>query len=233
MKPLFLLAGLFLLGACTTKQALKNDLARYGYQGDVKRLITFKYINYSDSIPLDSGAFNYRTVYDYTKEGHVSFMQFVLNRSRQNQSSMAVNYTYKIKGGMKTGWQEVNMLSEDTSYGTIEYLDHSHIYERKYSSENQVAYEIITELDSLTYEERMAEIKQYANATLISDEQIINMKAIDGSNYRVEVGVLSRKSDTIWVEILKQDELGNVSELVETRNSTKSKTFIRKEFSYY
>ena len=233
MKPFSLLAGIFILCACTTQQAYKNDLSRYGYLGDVKRLITFKYLNFSDSIPLDSASFNYRTLYDYNKDGHVSFMQFVLNRSRQNQTSMAVNYAYKIKGGRKTGWQEVNMLTKDTSYGTIENLDQTHLYERKYSSDNQLTYEIITELDSQDYEERIAEIKQYANATLVSDEKIFNMIAIDGSNYRVELDVLTGNTDTIWVEILKRDVLGNASELIETRSSNRSKTFIRKEFSYY
>jgi len=233
MKSILLLVGLALLGACSNQQVSKNDLARYGYKGNVKRLITYKYLNYDSSQTLDSGAFNYRTLYDYTEDGLVKYMQFVLNRSRQNQTSMAINYTYKIKGGKKTGWQEINLLNEDTSYGTIEVLDHTHLYERKYSGFNHVAYEIITELDSQNYEERVAEIKQYGDSSLLSDEKIFNMKAIDGGNYRVELDVLSGRTDTVWVEILELDAYGNASELIETRSSNQNKTFIRKEFSYY
>jgi|GEM_PF-2354307 len=232
MKSFIVIAGMALLVACSSSSSTKNDLARFGYQGDVKRLITYKYMNYQDSLPLDSGAFNYRTLYDYTKDGLVSYMQFVMNRSRQNETSLAINYAYKLKGGNKTGWQQVNMLTEDTSYGTIEWLDHTHLYERKYSSANQLEYEIITELDSLSFEERIAEIK-YPEGHFRNNQKIWNMKAIDGSNYYIETDLVTRQADTVWISILNSDKQGNATELIETRSSTQSKTFIRKEFSYY
>ncbi len=233
MKPIFLFPLLAILCACSGTSSTKNDLARYGYQGEVKRLITFKYLNYSDSLPLDSGAFNYRTVYDYTEDGHVNFMQFVFNRSRENQRSMAINYTYTIKGGSKTGWHEINLMYEDTSYGTIEFLDHTHIYERKYARPNQLAYEIITEIDSLSFEERVAEVKHYQDMQLTANQKILNMVAITGENMRIEEDVLTGNRDTIFVEILKKDEVGNATDLLETRASNLSKTLIHKTFTYY
>lgn len=256
MKETLLSLALIGLIACSGSNVQKNDVQRYGYKGQVKKIETYKYNNYTGT--LDSANFNVRTVYDYSEDGHVSFMQLVLNRSMfPGQTSVGINFHYRIKGGTKTGWQEINLANQDTTYGTIEWLDATHIYERKYTSDNQVAYEIITELDPKNWLEKEAEIKKYVNDSLIDHQKIVNVTEGGDPIQRIYINLTKPSQDTvltethekgaqlkspvptqlaqdtIFIENLKKDEQGNVIVLVETNGRTGAKTYIRKDFYYY
>lgn len=222
--------------ACIETSIPKNDLSRYGYHGPVKQIVSYKYANYTGI--LDSANFNVRTVFDYNENGNVHFMQLVINRSMMNQESSGINFIYRIRDGKKTGWQEINLNTLDTSYGTIEWTDSTHIFERKYRSDNQVAYEIITELDPKTLGEKVAVVKQYTNGTLIDEKKIENVLK-DGEPYqhlhtlRITGLQDTVMRDTVFIEILRRDSLNNATQFIEQHGSGGSKTFIRKDFFYY
>lgn len=211
----------------------KNDLARYGYHGPVKQIVMKKYMNYTGE--LDSANFNFRTLYDYDKIGNVHFMQFVMNRVMFNEESIAVNYLYESNNGLKTGWTEIRLNGGDTSKGFIEWTDPTHIHEKKFiSGTEQIAYEILTEIDSVSFIEKQAEIIQYADTMIVADQLISNFTDEKGDPlYRIYDDKTSGTFDTTYVEILKKDEHGNATELIERSGSNGNQTLIIKEFKYY
>lgn len=211
---------------------MKNDLSRYGYHGPVKQIVSYKYTNYTGSI--DSANFNVRTLFDYNEAGNVHFMQLVINRSMFiDQQSTGIDFHYRIKDGVKTGWQEINLNALDTSYGTIEWLDETHLFERKYTSDNQVLYEITTELDPITHGEKVAEIKQYANGTLMEDKVIENIQTGGDAYFHIHKNKMTAAQDTVYIEIIQKDSLGNATQLIERNSASGNQTFIRKDFFYY
>ncbi|MBI1222099.1 MAG: hypothetical protein GC180_05800 [Bacteroidetes bacterium] len=209
-----------------------NDLARYGYHGNVKQIIMKKYMFYDGN--LDSSNFNFRTLYDYNKEGNVEFMQFVMNRSMYDEQSIAIDYYYTSENARKTGWTEIRLNEGDTSKGSIEWIDDRHIQEIKYiSGTNQMAYSILTEIDLSSGIEKNAEIKQYAEQAVMANQFISNITLENGDpNYRVYQDKTSGAMDTVWVEILERDDHGNTTALLE-RSGDSTQTLILKEFKYY
>ncbi|MDX5321724.1 MAG: hypothetical protein LPK45_11350, partial [Bacteroidota bacterium] len=184
-------------------------------------------------LPDNTANFHYRTLYDYTEDGNVSFMQFVLNRNMMNLPSVAIDYRYQIKKGKKTGWQEININEKDTSYGTIEWLDDFHLYERKYNRLNRLVYEINTELDSLSFVEKDAVIKQYSDTILIQNQRIQNITQDGEPVQLIYHELLDGSVDTIYIEVLSRDQYGNATDLIERSAVNGDKTFIRKVFEYY
>ncbi|HCS21790.1 MAG TPA: hypothetical protein DIW47_14740 [Bacteroidetes bacterium] len=231
MKLLFYLLPILSLITCSSGISTKNDLNRYGYHGSVKQIVSYKYTNFTGTI--DSANFNVRTLYDYNKSGNVHFMQLVINRSMFDQQSTAIDFHYRLKDGAKTGWQEININAKDTSYGTIEWLDETHLFERKYTSANQVLYEISTELDPATLSEKVAEVKQFSNGKLVEDKVIENVQKEDKSYFHIHKNKLTGTQDTVYIDILQKDSLGNATQLIERNTGTGLQNFIRKDFFYY
>lgn len=227
---LFFLALVFI--ACNSGKVSKNDLNRYGYHGAVKQIVSYKYTNYTGT--LDSANFNVRTLFDYNEAGDVHFMQLVFNRSMfLDQQSTAIDFHYRMKEGIKTGWQEINIHAKDTSYGTLKWLDETHLFERKYASDKQVSYEITTELDPITLGEKVAEVKQFSNGKLVEDKVIENVQKDDNSYFHIHKNKLTGMQDTVYIDILQKDSLGNATQLIERNTATGLQTFIRKDFFYY
>ncbi|MHB1277510.1 MAG: hypothetical protein ACYC1Q_03865 [Bacteroidia bacterium] len=231
MKQLLFFIPVVVFVACNSGKVSKNDLNRYGYHGPVKQIVSYKYANYTGTI--DSANFNVRTLYDYNEDGNVHFMQLVINRSMFNEQSTAIDFHYRLKDGVKTGWQEININAKDTSYGTIEWLDETHLFERKYTSANQILYEITTGLDPTTLGEKVAEVKQYSNGSLVEDKVIENLLKDTNSYFHIHKNKLRGTQDTIYIDILQKDSLGNATELLERNSATGLQTFIRKDFFYY
>ncbi len=232
MNRLFVILPALVFIACYSGKVIKNDLNRYGYHGPVKQIVSYKYTHYTGTI--DSANFNVRTLFDYNEAGDVYFMQLVFNRSMFiGQQSTAIDFHYRMKEGIKTGWQEINLNAQDTSYGTFKWLDETHLFERKYTSDKQVSYEITTELDPITLSEKVAEVKQFSNGKLVEDKVIENVQKDANSYYHIHKNKLAGTQDTVYIDILQKDSLGNATRLVERNSATGLQTFIRKDFFYY
>ncbi len=232
MRSLFFPLGLaLLLMACQKSEKQRNDVSRYGHNGPIKRMIIHYY--QSEDFPQDTTQFNSRVLYDYDRDGHVTFIQSVINRTMMNAVSDVSDYRYEFKDGLKTGWKETKPNGGDSTYGVITWENDSTLVEKSFDSKNQLQYQIVTVLNERN-EEKTTDFTYYINNGVFQHTRFTGI--FNEENQRIgliELNVLDNSTDTSWLKVEARDGHGNPTRTRMTYSSGRPGRCDIRAYEYY
>lgn len=224
---------LFFLGVVSCKedrQPVRNDLARYGHHGPVKTLTVQQY--QGGNKPNDPNNFISRAYYEFNKNGDISFMQSLTKPNRYKGEPKAYDFTYQFKDGLKSGWKLTSPNSQDSGWGTIEWIDSFQLLETSYNAGGAKDYEQLTRLDS-NYFESEVEFKFLRDGSVVS--YLLMKNLMDGREHVgvVQQNVLYNITDTTFIEIVEKDKYGNALEVKSKHTNRRPPSYTIKEFTFY
>jgi len=182
--------------------------------------------------PQDENNFQSRTYYEYNENGDITFMQS-LNKPNGYQSEPQVyDYTYQFEEGKKMGWKLSSPNTQDSGWGTVEWVDSLQLLETSFNASGQKEYEMLTTLDQ-NFFESVAEFKFLSDGSIVSYIKFSNLMEEGKHIGLVQENMLQSQIDTTFIEPLKIDDHGNPTELKSTHTSDNPGGYMIKTYTYY